>query len=353
MATILFADATQEFSPTKKDAKACGGILTSLTIIPQYLAQKGHTVLVKSSYPKKEVINNVSYIPNDSQEKLPKWDIIVINRNGINNALVKYSHSIGAKVIWWLHDIVDFRYLKDSAFKHVDHIIALSNYCRQSFADFYDIPLDKFTIIPNGVDKTIFYPGKYLKRKKYSMIMASALIKGFTPIYDVWTNAKRVFPTSQLTIYSSQQLHGLANNQLQQAFLKEMEELGAIVMNPIPQHILAAKMREAWVLLMPNNYPEICSNLLLQAQACGLPVVTSNIGSVSEFIKNGQTGIISKYAPHDLSLWIKKYAEEVLKLFKDEDKHKQISIQAPNKVLNWDEIGEMWHEKLRTFFPKA
>jgi glycosyltransferase involved in cell wall biosynthesis len=344
---ILFADATQEFSPDKKDTKACGGILTSLTILPQYLASKGHEVIVKSSYPETKTINGVKYIPIGDNENLPKWDVIVVNRNGINNGLVQYSHSIGAKVIWWLHDIVDFRYLADASYRRVDHIVALSEYCKNSYADFYDLPLDRFSVIPNAVDKTVFYPGKYEDRTPYKMIMGSALIKGFKPVYDTWMNVRRQFPNATLTIYSSQELHGLKDNSIQKAFLQEMETNGATIQRPISQAILADKMRSSWALLMPNDYPEICSNLLLQAQACGLPVVTSAIGSTPEFIDNGKSGILTEYAPHDLFLWIKKYAEAVVTLFKDKQQHKIISDNAPKGVLSWDQVGEAWNEMVK------
>lgn len=341
-------DSTPGFSPDKKDTKACGGILTSLTIIPRYLAKKGWDVTVSCSHTKKETIDGVLYVPQDAQEKIPKWDVTVINRNGVNIPLVNYCKSINAKVVWWLHDIVDFRYLNDSGFKHVDKIIALSEYCKESYSDFYDIPKDKFWVIPNGVDKRVFYPGDYSKRKKGKLIMASALIKGFLPVFDTWNNVKRHFPGASLTIYGSQKLHGLEDNQTQRAFLTEMEGEGATVQNPIPQHILADKMRESWVLLMPNSYPEICSNILLQAQSCGLPVVASNIGSVSEFIENDGTGVLTERYPHDLFLWIKKYAEATIKLMKDDERHKVISDNAPKGVKSWEEVGEAWSEKLHT-----
>lgn len=343
---ILFADATEGFTPERKDTKPCGGILTSLTLIPRYLASKGHDVTVKSTFPELTEIDGVKYVPISNQEALPKWDVIVVNRNGINVPLVQYSKSIGAKVIWWLHDIVDMRYLNDNAYKFVDKIIALSEYCKYTYSRFYDLPADRFVVIPNGVDKSVFYPGKYEDRKKYRMLLASAPIKGFIPVQDTWTNIKRHFPSAELIIYSNQSLHGQENNGQQQAWLHEMEVLGAKVQRPVPQPILAEKMRESWALLMPNSYPEICSNLLLQAQASGLPVISSNIGSAGEFIKNGETGIISDAYPHDLWLWIKFYVEAVVKLFKDDELHKKISDAAGQNVLDWNAVGERWNEEI-------
>jgi glycosyltransferase involved in cell wall biosynthesis len=345
MKRVLFVDGTVGFDPNRIKEKACGGILTSLSVIPKYLASKGYDVYVSSSYESKTDIDGVRYI--GGKIEIPKWDIIVLNRNGVTNELVNYSHGIGARVIWWLHDLAAFSYLEDASYRRVDKVVALSHYCKMSFSDFYDIPEDKFVIIPNGVDKSIFYPGEYGDRKKHSMIMASALLKGVYPVFDTWTNVKRQFPDAEFMIYSNQALHDFENNAEQTQWLKDMENAGAKVQLPIPQGILADKMRRAWALLMPNSYPEICSNLLLQARACGLPVIASNIGSVGEFIENGRTGIITRHYPHDLGLWIKAYAEETIRLFMDEAKHREISEKAPQGVLSWDEIGERWHELIQ------
>ena len=43
---ILFIDGTSGFSPTRLDSRPTGGILTSLTLIPRYLASKGFDVTV-------------------------------------------------------------------------------------------------------------------------------------------------------------------------------------------------------------------------------------------------------------------------------------------------------------------
>lgn len=345
---VLFADATTGFTPGRKDEKPCGGILTSLSIIPKILASKGMDVTVKSAFQETAEIDGVKYVPISLKEKLPRWDVLIVNRNGINLPLVRYAHSIGSKVVWWLHDIVDMRYLEDSAYAEVDRIVALSHYCKTSYAKFYDIPESRFVVIPNGVDKTVFYPGKYEDRKLRRMILASAPIKGFIPIEATWTNVKRHFPDAELLIYSNQSLHDKSNLQSHSDFLKGMEELGAKIQNPVPQAILADKMRTSGCLLMPNSYPEICSNLLLQAQACGLPVVSSNIGSAGEFIQDGVSGLLTKEYPHDMWLWMKSYVEATVNLLKSPQKQKSISENAPSNVFSWDAIGEKWHEMVKS-----
>jgi len=350
---LLFVDGTTGFSPDRIDKKPTGGILNSLTLVPQYLASKGHEVYVSCTCPKKSKVNGVTYLPLSHKEKIPKWDVVVFNRNGLNNQMVSYSKSIGAKVVWWLHDIVDFRYLEDGSYKHVDKIIALSEYCKKSYSEFYDLPKKLFAIIPNGVDKQMFHPGPYKDRKKYKLIMASSPIKGYLPIEQTWQNVKRHFPEAELYIYSNQNLHeGLSNTDAMDGFLKGMEGLGANILQPVRQSVLADIMRGSWILLMPNGYPEICSNLLLQARACGLPVVTTNIGANPEFIENGVNGIISEDYPHDLWLWVKKYVEATVNLCQNDKQHEEISKAAPDNILGWDAVGELWNKELEALCGK-
>ncbi len=342
---ILFIDATEGHDPKERTSRPTGGILNSLTLIPEYLAKQGHEVYVNSSYNKTEDVNGVHYITNQSE--IATWDITVFNRDVLPKDFVLYCQERGIKIVWWLHDIAQIGYLKTDAFKYVDQIVALSDYCKHTYSDFYEIASSKFTVIPNGVDTKLFYPGEYEKRDPNLVITASALVKGFTPLSTVYENLKRTNPDVDFRIYSSQKLHGLKNNENQQSFLDFMGKHGAHVYHPVSPEVLAHLMRKAWCLLMPNSYPEICSNLLLQAKASGCPVVTSNIGSAAEFIDNGQTGLMTtKYAPHDQASWIIEYTNLVLDL-QNKELHKRISEQSVNGVLNWDQIGGKWNELLK------
>jgi len=341
---VLFCDSTTGHSPKENTSRPTGGILNSLTLIPEYLALRGHDVYVRSTYNQSEDINGVHYIKES--QSIPKWDVTVFNRDVLPKDFVLYCKEQGTKVIWWIHDIVQIAYLKDDAFKFVDKVIALSDYCKQTYSEFYQIDPCKFSIIPNGVDTKLFYPGEYDKRDSNLYLTASSLIKGFIPLSATFDNLKRVNPDVDFRVYSSQRLHGLENSDNQKAFLQYMDSHGAHVYSPTSPEVLAYLMRKAWCLLMPNSYPEICSNLLLQARACGCPVVTSDIGSAPEFIKHGQTGLMTtQYKPHDQYSWIVEYVNLVMGL-SNKELHKTISDNAPIGILNWEDVGEAWNVEL-------
>ncbi len=342
---ILFVDATTNHDPHQRTSRPTGGILNSLTLIPEYLAKQGHEVYVNSTYEKDETVNGVHYIKTGTA--IGKWDVAVFNRNVLPKEMVGYCKEIGAKVVWWLHDIVQLTYLKDDTFKHVDRVIALSDYCKKTYTDFYGIDPDKVVVIPNGVDEKIFYPGAPAKRDKNLVLMASALVKGFLPIPAVYDNLSRANFNLDFRIYSSQKLHGQENSNQQQAFLDNMERQGAHVYSPVSQESLGHLLRQARCFLMPNSYPEICSNLLLQAQASGCPVVTSDIGSAPEFVTNGATGLMTtKYKPHDLYSWVVEYTNLVLDVAGSDTLFNTISQNAPKGVKTWEQIGEIWNEEI-------
>lgn len=52
--------------------------------------------------------------------------------------------------------------------------------------------------------------------------------------------------------------------------------------------------QQALVFLSPMKLQETCSNAILEAQACGTPVVAFDRGSTKEIIKQGQTGWVVK-----------------------------------------------------------
>lgn len=320
--------------------------MTSLSIIPTCLVRKGHDCTVGSLYMTAEDYNGIHYQP--VMTPLEPSDVVVYNRNMLGENSVRQALQNKSRVIWWLHDIVDPRYLNDSSFRKVDTVVALSNYCVKTYSDFYDIPKEKFVVIPNGIDPAVWFPPKDFKKRDPDLfIFASAPIKGYRALDFVFDNIRRHRPNARLMIFASQQLHNLPDSPLYIRWLENIkEQKGVIISKPVPQKELSDLFRKAYALLMPNEYPEICSNLLLQARACGLPVVTSPIGSAPEFIEHENTGMLSSYTPNDKFMWWYDYTMQVIKLIKKPELFAKICINAPEGVHTWDEIGDMWNGQI-------
>ncbi len=344
---VLFIDGTKSFTPTGLKERPTGGICTSMTLIPQYLARQGMDVYVKSVYDKDDFVNGVKYLSYNT--KAPQdINLAVFNRNSFTHQTITTLEGRGANVVWWLHDIVDHRYLQDSAYKRIKKIVSLGDYCTDSYSSFFEIPKDRFHIISNGIDPEVWYPGKYEKRDPNLYIYASAPVKGYSSCAFAYQNLKRLNPKARMIIYGNQSLHGLENTESYTGWLGQMKILGAEIGEPLPHKELAEVFRRAWCLMMPNDYPEMCSNLILQARACGLPIVSSRVGGGKEWIEHEETGLLTKYFPHDKFLWWHDYAQNVMRLATDKELHKMISSNAPVGVPTWEEVGKQWYEFTQT-----
>lgn len=337
---ILYVDGTGGYSPLRLADRACGGIITSLTILPQYLAAKGHTVVVASEYEGPSV-NGVEYV-RLIRDRDREADVVIFNRNIYNHAFLDQFPK--ARKIWWLHDIVDHRYMEDDSYLRMDTIVALSRYCAESYADFFTIPATKFVVIPNGVDKTVFHPSATHNRNLF--VCASATVKGLYPVSFAWQNLRRINPAAELRVYSSQKLHDKEDGEREKEQLRRLASEGAVIMEPVAQRELAEAFRQARAVLMPNHYPEICSNILLQAQASGTVVVSSAIGSAHEFILHRDTGLLTRTKPHDLFWWWKDFAEQTVLAATDDGLYARIHARAGQDVMGWHEVGEKWEKLL-------
>ncbi len=347
MQKLLFVDLTDNHNPHTVNDKPTGGTLTSLTKVPEELVKLGYEVYVSSKYNKEETVNGVHYVAAGSS--VPKWDVTIFNRNVLPFEFVTYCKNNGSKIIWWLHDIVDPQYLPDGTFQLADKIVALSNYCKNTFSDFYDIDKSKFVVISNGIDPEIFNPGVYEERNPHLFIMASALIKGYAPAQTTLESLRKHDVDVDFRVYSSQKLHGFENTESQQKFLDTMKALRAHVYYPVSPTVLASVMKKAWAILMPNSYPEICSNLLLQARACGLPVITSDIGANAEFLDKGGL-LTTQWKPHDIHSWVVEFARQTCRVQQDKELHNRLSKEAPLGIPTWREVGNDWHEAIQALF---
>ena len=84
---------------------------------------------------------------------------------------------------------------------------------------------------------------------------------------------------------------------------------------------VAALYQKAHVLLLPSLY-ESFSLAALEAQACGTPVIATNVGALPKVVLHGKTGYLARPADVD------KHAKQALKLVRSEKLWKSMSVAA-------------------------
>jgi L-malate glycosyltransferase len=172
------------------------------------------------------------------------------------------------------------------------------------------IPIDKpIEITPFGVDTDLFLPtGDRYGDREYLTI---GIIKTLESIYgiDILITAfslisKQYSNLKLLIIGNGSQLTALQQQAIDLGLDNRIEFLPAI-----PHHLVPAYLAKIDVFVMPSR-EESFGVAVLEASACGLPVVASNVGGLPEVIADGVTGfLVPPGQPQAISEKISKLIE--------------------------------------------
>jgi len=216
----------------------------------------------------------------------------------------------------------------NSSLNHSTRICTLSKFMKKKIVE-RGIPAEKIELIPTGVD-TSFFKIKHESnfRKQYRltgnpvvMYLGSFipikgclyLIKAARLIKDVYPDVKFVF----MHFYTDQ------------TYLKQCWELidslqlndSIYYLGSVP-HRYVADILSGCDVYLHTSFSESLGRSVLEAMACGKPVVASETGAIPEFVKPSKTGFLAKPGtPED-------YAKKVIELLGDSTIRKEVGKRA-------------------------
>lgn len=189
--------------------------------------------------------------------------------------------------------------------KGVDAFVAISSEIEEGLlSEGYD--RRRINRTPNFVELSLFFPGEGGRVRGRNVIFSGALEKrkGLDVFLMAWGEILKVFPESRLTIIGKgQEEAGLKGLAKELGLEDTVFFLGAV--ENVPSYL-----RDADLFVLPS-YQEGMPNALLEAMACGLPVVATRIGGVVDVVKDGENGLLVEPGDH-VSL-----AEAVLRILGD------------------------------------
>jgi glycosyltransferase involved in cell wall biosynthesis len=140
-------------------------------------------------------------------------------------------------------------------------------------------------VIPNVVNTDIFYPGQKVNNEITRFIHISTMTWQKNPeaILAALHELKRTTPFEMC-------LYGPANDQVKELIKKF--ELGSCVFirGEVPQTELAQAIRQSDALILYSRF-ETFGCVLIEANACGVPVIVSDIKVFHELVTEGVNGI--------------------------------------------------------------
>lgn len=161
----------------------------------------------------------------------------------------------------------------DWSARRADHVVTISDFCKERIVHHLGIPADRITVAPLGVDTDAFHP-HLGKREQFVLYPARAWPhKNHARLLEAMGLVRREWPELRLVLTG-----GMRDNL---GSLPDWVEHRGQVARPALQDL----MRRAACLVFPSLY-EGFGLPALEAMASGLPVASSNAGALPEVCGN-------------------------------------------------------------------
>jgi len=221
------------------------------------------------------------------------------------------------------------------AMKCADAITSPSKDLAQFVANDLDCSLEQIKIIPNPIDTDLFTPlGKQaIKNNDFLKVLFVGRLeerKGIRYLIEAWHKITAAVPKAHLYVIGddTQTARGQTSVLAQlKKYIKQSKQSKSITfIDRVPLSELPAYYRSADVCVVPSVYdnsPYAC----LEAMSCGLAVIGTAAGGTSEYIVDGESGIIVE-AKNSAGI-----AQAVIDLLKDDKKRQRIGNNARSRVL--------------------
>jgi glycosyltransferase involved in cell wall biosynthesis len=190
-------------------------------------------------------------------------------------------------------------------------------------------PADRTIVHSIGVDVERFKPPATLRQREKSVLFVGRLVekKGCGSLIEAMVDVQRHSPAAELVVIGA--------GPLRADYEARAVELGVRCrfLGVQPTAVVRDRMSRASVFCVPSvvaasGDAEGFGMVFIEAQAMGLPVVSTLSGGIPEAVKNGETGLL--VAERDSAA----LAEAILRLMQDEELWQQYSLAGRRNVVN-------------------
>ena len=180
--------------------------------------------------------------------------------------------------ILWAHYAYDQQIFLNFEHNIVDHIVSPSQWNKNQFIKYLNVPEHKITVIPNGVADMFTYDNQKTK----TMIFTSIPYKGLEVLSKIIPMIHQIHPDTKFKIFSSMSLYGPSNDQFIELY-EHLKTLPNVEYSPaIDREELVKHYQESAFFIHPNIWEETFCVSMAEAMKCGAYPIITNIGALSE-----------------------------------------------------------------------
>jgi len=174
--------------------------------------------------------------------------------------------------------------------KQLPAVLTVSNNSRIDINAQMKVPLDRLTVVPVGVDHTVFKPYDDVVKKKGRLMVTSSSdvpMKGLVPLLEAIAKL-RVERDIDLVVIGKPKAKGRVASTMERLGLNDI----VTTISGVTDEELARLYGEAEVAIVPSLY-EGFSLPAIEAMSCGVPVVATTGGALPEVVgTSGETGML-------------------------------------------------------------
>ena len=192
-----------------------------------------------------------------------------------------------------------------------DRLLVVSRAVMQDVAEYYGVDRDKIRVVYNGIDPRLFSPSgggplppelAHLQGKRLILFVGHfGLRKGIFYAIRAMKRVRSEFPDAHLVCVGGTPAW-LGPNDYRLVLEREMSRNGVedcvSLLNAVQNTELAGFYRHSEVFVLPTYY-EAFPKVVVEAMACGKPVVATKTGGIPELVKEGESGFLVPYGSTD------------------------------------------------------
>jgi len=218
--------------------------------------------------------------------------------------------------------------------EQVDVYITPTEFVRRKFIE-GGLPAEKIVVKPNFV-----YPDPGIGEHKENFALFVGRLsaeKGVRTLLSAW----RLLKDIPLKIVGNGPLMTEVKERV------ERERFAVEVLGWRTREEVLALMRNASFLLFPSEWYETFGMTIIEAFACGLPVIASKLGAMAEIIEDGRTGLLFEPGnPEDLAAkveWLLSHPQELARMSKEARAEYEAKYTAER---NYEMLMAIYHRAL-------
>jgi glycosyltransferase involved in cell wall biosynthesis len=175
-----------------------------------------------------------------------------------------------------------------------NHVVTCGEKMRQTLIQDNGFPAARMTSIPTGIDTSHFVPGGRTTARQVLGLPANKTVIGIVATIRTWKGHQYLLEAIHELARDDVHLLIVGDGPMRDQVESQVKQLGMSdrVTMPGNQQDVAPWLRAMDLFALPSYGIEGVPQSIMQAMSCGLPVVSTTVGSIEEAVQDRTTGLI-------------------------------------------------------------